>query len=322
MYFSCYHLTFFICCFSIVSPFEAFSPTLNSKCSVEPTNLALSSPSLTTDEVDNSFKTILPSDQSISKDEIEREKIKKSLLELATQTKRGFTITKDELSQATTLINRLALLSPSSQPAADYYENSDDDPMTNANSISGKWTLVFTDAPDITSLDATTTSIPFLPQPPSFARLGRIGQECDPSQSSIKNVIEWERPEWVDKLPGFDSSSNGNRVLQKVCCTAKASPSAPSIVELTIAGLDLVGDVSDFDSIENNENDPNGILGDLKKWIVNGPAGTFAQNPIELRGIVTLPFGKFEILYLDQDMRIIRTGQGYFAVNVRGEEWF
>uniref|UniRef100_A0A7S1Z0U5 Plastid lipid-associated protein/fibrillin conserved domain-containing protein n=1 Tax=Ditylum brightwellii TaxID=49249 RepID=A0A7S1Z0U5_9STRA len=49
------------------------------------------------------------------------------------------------------------------------------------------------------------------------------------------------------------------------------------------------------------------------------------QNPIELRGVITLPFGTFEILYLDEELRIIKTGQNYLAVNVRQkgtEEWF
>ena len=37
-----------------------------------------------------------------------------------------------------------------------------------------------------------------------------------------------------------------------------------------------------------------------------------------------LRFGTFEILYLDEEMRIIRTGQNYLAVNtrIRDDEWF
>mmetsp|Transcript_15525 Transcript_15525/g.22135 ORF Transcript_15525/g.22135 Transcript_15525/m.22135 type:complete len:85 (+) Transcript_15525:98-352(+) len=47
------------------------------------------------------------------------------------------------------------------------------------------------------------------------------------------------------------------------------------------------------------------------------------KNPLELRGPLKLPFGQFEILFLDRDMRIIKTGQGYLAVNIREEDdWF
>jgi hypothetical protein len=59
-------------------------------------------------------------------------------------------------------------------------------------------------------------------------------------------------------------------------------------------------------------------LEDLK----DGPARLLKNNPVKLRGPLKAPFGKFEILYLDEDMRIIKTGQGYYAVNIRGEVWF
>ncbi|CAE6940033.1 unnamed protein product [Symbiodinium natans] len=39
---------------------------------------------------------------------------------------------------------------------------------------------------------------------------------------------------------------------------------------------------------------------------------------VNLRGPLSLPFGKFEILYLDEEIRIIRTGQGWYSVNRRG----
>ena len=51
----------------------------------------------------------------------------------------------------------------------------------------------------------------------------------------------------------------------------------------------------------------------------------FEENPVELRGVggFTAPFGKFRVLYLDEDMRIIRTGQNFLAVNIRNkEDWF
>jgi hypothetical protein len=48
--------------------------------------------------------------------------------------------------------------------------------------------------------------------------------------------------------------------------------------------------------------------------------------PLDLsNGLFTLPFGRFQILYLDDELRIVRTGQNFVAVNRRlnaSEEWF
>merc|ERR1711935_241386 len=95
-------------------------------------------------------------------------------------------------------------------------------------SISGKWTLIYTDAPDITGLD--TSRNPF-----STATLGRIGQDCNPP--FVKNVIEWKRPSWASSLP-FSGNEN-SRILQKVVTSASASPDKPNLVNLKIAGLEL-----------------------------------------------------------------------------------
>ena len=49
------------------------------------------------------------------------------------------------------------------------------------------------------------------------------------------------------------------------------------------------------------------------------------RSPIDLQGPLRPPFGKFEILYLDDEFRMIRTGQGYIAVNRRNsatDDWF
>ena len=69
----------------------------------------------------------------------------------------------------------------------------------------------------------------------------------------------------------------------------------------------------------------NSSTGSLLESIQNGPSAFFESNPIELKGILTAPFGKFDILYLDDDMRITKTYQGYYAVNTRiskEDEWF
>jgi len=162
--------------------------------------------------------------------------------------------------------------------------------------------LIYTDAPDITSLD---NNGPF-----ATAKLGRIGQECNPP--SIKNVIEWQRPDWAANLPF--SGSESSRVLQKVCCEGVAN--SDKTVDLSIVGLEINGRGSS-EEISSSSGLMNSVL--------NGPSAFFESNPIELKGILTAPFGKFDILYLDDDMRITKTYQGYYAVNTRiskEDEWF
>ena len=164
--------------------------------------------------------------------------------------------------------------------------------------------MIYTDAPDITSLD---NGGPF-----STAKLGRIGQECNPP--SIKNVIEWSRPEWAKSLPF--SGNESSRVLQKVCCEGVAKSDKSTTVDLSIVGLEINGRET------SSEDSSNGLIDS----ILNGPSAFFESNPIELKGILTAPFGKFDILYLDDDMRITKTYQGYYAVNTRiskkEDEWF
>ena len=168
--------------------------------------------------------------------------------------------------------------------------------------------MIYTDAPDITSLD--TSSGPF-----STAKLGRIGQECNPP--SIKNVIEWQRPDWATNLPF--SGSESSRVLQKVCCEGVAN--SDTTVDLSIVGLEINGRET-----SSGERSSSSSSSGLMDSVLNGPSAFFESNPIELKGILTAPFGKFDILYLDDDMRITKTYQGYYAVNTRiskkEDEWF
>jgi hypothetical protein len=164
--------------------------------------------------------------------------------------------------------------------------------------------LIYSDAPDITSLD---NGGPF-----ATAQLGRIGQECNPP--SIKNVIEWQRPEWAASLPF--SGNELSRVLQKVCCEGVASSS--TTVDLSIVGLEINGRET---SSGESSSGSNGLMNS----ILNGPSAFFESNPLDLKGPLTAPFGKFDILYLDDDMRITKTYQGYYAVNTRiskEDEWF
>ena len=117
---------------------------------------------------------------------LEVSNLKREFIELADRTNRGFTASAADKKKANDLVRSLKLLQTISDPARTYYDPSATSSVSSGNdgsknSISGKWTLIYTDAPDITGLD--TSRNPF-----STAKLGRIGQECTPPY--IKNVIE------------------------------------------------------------------------------------------------------------------------------------
>lgn len=214
------------------------------------------------------------------------QRLKDNLVALASSTRRGFSASRKDRDRAKSIINLLSQYSPTVEPAAAYY-NSPSDAQVRSNdapSLAGKWTLIYTDAPDITSLEA----------PLSIQKLGRIGQECNPP--FIKNVIEWRRPDWAAALP-FSGDDN-SRILQKVVTEGSSSPANNPTVDLKLVGLEISGKSE------------------------QGPAAFFEKNPIKLQGPLKGPFGKFDVLYLDDDMRITKTYQGYYAVNVREDEWF
>lgn len=244
----------------------------------------------------------------------EATRLKEELLSLAESTQRGFKASRDEKQTARSIVAKLAKLNPTAEPAKSYYDDaadkSNDEEDSASSDLSGKWTLIYTDAPDITSLDTSNN-------PLATSKLGRIGQECSPPY--IKNVIEWRRPDIANSFP-FQlpfSGSDDDRVLQKVVTEASAKPTDPLTVELQIAGLELVGDRADDASAENTSS--------ILSRIQAGPAGILGSTPLELRGFLTAPFGRFKVKYLDEEFRIIETYQGYLACNLRqrtGEEWF
>mmetsp|Transcript_65173 Transcript_65173/g.96352 ORF Transcript_65173/g.96352 Transcript_65173/m.96352 type:complete len:332 (+) Transcript_65173:99-1094(+) len=244
-------------------------------------------------------------------------KLKEELFSMASATKRGFSASRKEREQVRSIIYDLMKYNPTKEPAASYYTSTPNKPS--GPSLSGKWTLIYTDAPDITSLDPSTSSLPSLL--PSTAKLGRIGQECNPP--FIKNVIEWEKPDWIPlSLPLVGTDSSSSTILQKVCCEASSSPTNPKIVNLKLVGLDLASGGTSSSSSSSSKNSDS-FLETIQE--VGLLPTLLNQNPIELRGVITLPFGTFEILYLDEELRIIKTGQNYLAVNVRQkgtEEWF
>lgn len=121
-----------------------------------------------------------------------------------------------------------------------------------------------------------------------FSTLGRIGQEIDASSGTIANVIEYRPSSFA---VGIKDSVLEDAFVQRVFTDYKVA--SPTTVELNIRGLGLA---------------PQRIFG------VDVPEA-FKVN---LRGPLSAPFGKFEILYLDEEIRIIRTGQGWYSVNRRG----
>ena len=256
------------------------------------------------------------------------ESLKSQLKSISQRTNRGFQASKDDRKTAKEIIYQLARYynnrSPSSaSPARPYYNiddnnnngNNDDD---TSPTISGKWTLLYTDAPDITGLD--TSRNPF-----STAKLGRIGQDCT-TPPYIKNVIEWLPPDWSNGLPfSGSSSSSKSRILQKVVTSASASPTKPLLVDLKVAGLEI-NSVTPNDEIEssNNNNNNNNLLMRIQNDGI--PATIFSVLPLDLKGPLNPPFGQFEILYVDDEFRVTRTGQNYLAANLRiqnkEDEWF
>ena len=244
--------------------------------------------------------------------------LKDELFDLAASTERGFRASREQRKRVQDIVKKLAELNPTGEPASSYYEGSNSSPAVEGATadLAGKWTLMYTDAPDIISLDSGGLG----PLLPSAAKLGRIGQECYPP--FIKNVIEWTKPEFVKSLSLPFSGSDEDRILQKVVCEASATPADPTVVDLKLVGLDIVGDrgADEEDDSTDGDNDDSII-----RRIQAGPAGLIGSTPLELRGFLTAPFGKFTVKYLDEELRIIETYQGYLAINRRqipGEEWF
>lgn len=196
---------------------------------------------------------------------------------------RGFTATAEDRKRITSMLLNLADLNPTANPGAAYFDPellTTDDLLADAELLKGRWTLVYTDAPDITSLNDNPVS-----------EVGRIGQECDSTARTIKNIIQWRPRSWLRLGPLAE-----DEVEQRVVLKAKSTPGAPKKVDLFVEGLDL---------------SPKALLG--QAW---------TGEDFELRGPLSgqIPFGTFNVLFLDDVLRVVRTAQGYFAVNVRDND--
>jgi hypothetical protein len=265
------------------------------------------------------------------------QKLREEIIELGRRTERGFKASRSDRVRAEKLILDLAQYNPVREPVRTYYGDKLA-PNTNVNvsdsssipSIQGKWTLIYTDAPDITGLGV----------PSPLVKLGRIGQDCS-HPPYIANVIEWCAPSWANRIPflvGKNKNSNeaSARILQKVITFGSAVPASPMVVDLNVAGLQL----SSGTNQASIPNETNGIRtrknSDLRTAIEEDGliVGILKQQQKDQPNIDLLkldesrqpPFGSFEILYLDESLRITKTSQNHYAINIRiqspEDEWF
>jgi hypothetical protein len=90
-----------------------------------------------------------------------------------------------------------------------------------------------------------------------------------------------------------------------------------------VAGLELMAG-GNVNETTNSERDVNNLVETIRSQGL--PAGILSINPVDLKGPLNPPFGRFEILYLDEEFRAIRTSQNFLAVNRRiidkDDEWF
>ena len=154
-----------------------------------------------------------------------------------------------------------------------------------ATDLDGDWELLYSDAPDITGL---VNSGPFV-------RLVRIGQQIDSSAMTIANVIEYAPRTW---LPLEQVGAIEDRLQQRVLLSYSVEDGGKRC-KLKVAGLAL------------------GARKLLGVSLASAP-------PLTLRGPLELPFGEFECVYNDGNVRVVRTAQGYYSVNRRfppGDGW-
>ncbi len=212
---------------------------------------------------------------------------KEELLHLCQRTKGGFEATSQDRRQIERLIEQqqmnkdLKLVIETA--IQEYYEGKE------TSFLRGKWDLLYTDAPDILSLQTSS----FLPTNPLAPQLGRIGQDCT-NPPIIENVIEWKKPSTTTNLLPSFLSSLPERILQKVSCRGsydKNNSKLDNQVNLSILGARL-----------------------------EMPSNSSSSSPTPL---ITLPFGSFQILYIDSEIRITKTSQNYYAINRRSKDpWF
>ena len=115
-----------------------------------------------------------------------------------------------------------------------------------------------------------------------LARLSRVGQAIDCGAQTIANVIEYTPPSWLHTAAVAD-----DRLQQRVLLSYERDGAR---VNLKIKGTELR---------------PARVLGmDLS-----------SAPPLTLAGPLSLPFGTFDCLYNDGELRVVKTAQGFWGVN-------
>jgi len=114
-----------------------------------------------------------------------------------------------------------------------------------------------------------------------------------------------------------------------VVTSGVSTPNNPTFIDLKIIGLEVKAGNAIEKEENNDNNDPKssmitGVVENIQKEGI--PVVILSQNPVDLNGPLQAPFGRFEILYLDDEFRITRTNQNFITVNRRinkkEAEWF
>lgn len=145
-------------------------------------------------------------------------------------------------------------------------------------SSSSTWRLIYSDAPDIVGGGNQGLLLP---------RSGVIGQEFSAADGTVTNIVERVPPALLSAALPSDS------VVQRVVLKTKA-------LSATRVGLQIKGTSLEAARILNQ---------DVSLWSL------FPKLDLDLPA--ALPFGEFEILFYDGELRVVKTAQGYFGVNVR-----
>lgn len=121
-----------------------------------------------------------------------------------------------------------------------------------------------------------------------------VGQHIDPLTAMIENVIEYGPTKWNPLVSFFGAETD--RVQQRVLLSYKRSGKQYSLLfKGTAIRLQRVLGVN------------------LR-----------SQQPLTLMPPLELPFGSFELLYIDNELRIVKTQQGFYALNQKmqsGQGW-
>ena len=97
---------------------------------------------------------------------------------------------------------------------------------------------------------------------------------------------------------------------QRVVLRARATPAAPARVNLFVDGVDVIPKVF-LGRRQSSERSGSGSGGPSQGSALLSLRGPFSG---------AIPFGAFDVLYLDASLRVVRTSpQGFLAINVRDE---